>query len=80
MQAKVLVLSPGPFHEPLLVSLVHKWGVSQTKGYLQADYRVIQGLGFSPQKKNLGATHDQEYNVIGSILGFPFFGKLPNLT
>ena len=36
---------------------------------------MVQGVGFGGYL--LGGPHHKGYSILGSILGFPYFGKLP---
>ena len=35
-------------------------------------------MGVSPNSAHFGCPENQDYSVLGSILGLPYFGKPPN--
>ena len=59
------------------------WGVPKIRGTFKGD--IAQGLGFRvwglgfPKIRAtfFGGPHIRDYSVLGSILGSPYFGKLP---
>ena len=47
-------------------------GADNSQQDKQADMGVSQNYGYL-----VGGAHNKEYSILGSILGSPYFGKLP---